>query len=262
MINAILIYIHLSLFCVTGWLDKPPLDRQLKNNDITTLDFKVHDTLISFSGFWVNERYIKDIKSSKSPRKSQGNDESCITIPNKTLQIMRIVWGFHDGGEDLVVVKNGNNYQLWDGELKEKFKDIKIISKTKIKIGNNYFVKLETTDKAITDSNPKILEEILFKGTYHSGNGKIVEFKANGQIKGLDNFTHYDPVIDYVGDPDLDVDQISLGKSQNKTNLFGFKFQKSTLLIYQLKCIEYDSANNKCAKVSYGHLIYKLLRIK
>ena len=230
-----------------------------KKQSNSIVEFKTLDTTISFAGFWVIERYVNDIKKTQSARQSQGSDESCITIPERTLQVTRMVWGFHDGGADLVIVKDGDNYQLWDSELKEKAKDIEIISNDKIKIGNKDFIKISCVDNTVTNSNPTILEEILFKGKYRSDNGATIEFKANGQISGLDNFSYYSAIIDYSG-PALDIDQIALGQSKNTTNLFGYKFNKDTLSIYKITCTDYDSTNNMCGVVDYGELTYKLWR--
>jgi len=63
-----------------------------------TSDFRTLDTSLSFAGLWVNETYIDNIRKTRSPRQSQDVMESCITIPSRTLQVTRMVEGFHRRG--------------------------------------------------------------------------------------------------------------------------------------------------------------------
>jgi len=218
----------------------------------TTEDFKSLETIIPFAGFWVNERYLNDIKKSKSPRESQGFYESCITIPERTLQVTRMVWGFHDGGADLVVVKNKDRYQFYykyNDTIRDFAQDIEIISKEKIKIGDNFFIK----------TNSNFLEEILFKSKYVDSNGTTVEFTATGKVVGLGDYKIYRPLYDYNAEG-MNVDQIALLQTEKDGKLFGFKFNADTLLIYELNCLQYDSLNNMCVVVDFGQMTFKLTR--
>ena len=123
-------------------------------------------------------------------------------------------------------------------------------------MGDKTFVKINSSKKLDTE---QILEEILFKGKYTNSEGKTIEFKPNGQIVGLDKFHFYDPIIDYF-DEGMQVDQIRIGNSQNELDYYGFKFNKDTLSLYKLNCIEFDSTSNNCGIVEYGQLIHKLWR--
>lgn len=222
-------------------------------------DFKTLDTAIFFNGFWVNEHYLLEIKKSKSARKAQGADESCITIPERTLQTTQMIWGFHDGGEDLLVLKNGNQYELWDAGLKHKLQNIELVSNERIKIDNKYFIKIELENNSPWNANPPILEEILFKGKYRLENGNEVEWKANGQISGMDPYMYYSGIVDF-SDPGLNIDQLKLGESKDKMELFAYTFHQDTLLIYETNCTNYDSLNHMCTRVEYGKLRLKLLK--
>jgi hypothetical protein len=42
--------------------------RQQKSVPTTSIDFKTYDTTLSFSGYWLTEKYIKDIRKNKSPK--------------------------------------------------------------------------------------------------------------------------------------------------------------------------------------------------
>src|SRR5688572_32789767 len=71
----------------------------------------VKDT-VPFAGFWILEQYVKDLQESGSPRQSLTGGETCILIPGHTMERTCMVYGFHDGGADMAVVKNGDKYQL------------------------------------------------------------------------------------------------------------------------------------------------------
>ena len=88
--------------------------------------------MVPFSGFWINEVYIKNIERTKSPKESQKLPESCITIPNRTLQATSMISGFHEGSAEMVMLKKNNNFQLYyryDDTIRNLVYDIQILSK-------------------------------------------------------------------------------------------------------------------------------------
>jgi hypothetical protein len=225
---------------------------------VSKYDFKLSHAPLSFSGLWVNEKYVINIKKDKSPRSSQDISESCISIPDSTLEVTNMISGFHEGAADLVVVKNGDRYELYDKGFADPARIIELISTDKIKIGDKTFIKLKHPNKKRNDLN--ILGELLFSGHYKLDNGKDVEFNLDGHISGLDSLNYYEPIIDYVGSG-MDVDQIELGAREKQLQPFGFKFKSDSLFIYKLHCVEgYDSVTKECGVVEFGDLKYKLLR--
>jgi hypothetical protein len=216
------------------------------------------DTALSFSGVWVNEAYINRIKVNRSPRLSQRNEKSCIVIPLKTLMVTRMIYGFHDGGGEVMFTKNGDDYSLCDAVSKKIYDSVKVISPTRIRIGDQYFYRLKNQDTTL--NNLGVLEEILFKGRYRMTNGNEVEFLEDGSVKGLDSFQVYSPSIDYTTDA-RDVDHVLLGLSMKKFHDFGFLFNKDTLHIYKVTCVEYDSASHICEKEVLGDQIYELTKL-
>lgn len=215
-----------------------------------TKDFKTLDTVVSFSGFWLNENYIKTLLRTKSPRQSQNEDANCITIPNRTLEVTRIVGGLHDGAADMIVVKKPDKYQFYykyNDTIRDVAYDIKLTSKEKIKIGRDTYQK----------TSENFLEDLLFKGHYSSDKVADIEFTGNGKVKGLENYKSYGVVSDYM-DEGCDVDQVFLWNDDKHRDGFGFKFIGDSLFIYKLKCLEYDSVADMCAKVDFGQLTYRL----
>lgn len=215
---------------------------------------------MSISGSWLSEACFNSIIESKSPRKSQDGSHY-IVIPGKTLQQTTMIYNFHEGGASLVILKNNEHYEFWwmqDDRFAQKVYEVKIISQSKICIGDKVFVKISSS----TDTdNYKVLEDILFKGIYTDTDKNRIEFTGNGQIIGLDDFHFYDPIVDYY-DEGMQVDQILLGNSKNDRDYFGFKFQGDTLELYMLNCVEHGNDSNDCEIVEYGQLIHKLWRQK
>lgn len=215
--------------------------------------FKKLDTVVPFTGFWLNEIYINNIAKTGSPRACQNLSECCIDIPGRTLQSTSMIYGFHEGGQEIVVVCDLQNFRLYykDNDTINKLAyDIQVISDKKIKIGSNTFIK---TDR-------RFLEDILFSGEYIDGTGARIQFLKNGQINGLGNFITYEPIYDYM-DAGKDVDLINL-KENNKTSFpYGFRFNKDTLFIYNLNCETFDSTENVCLESSLGTIKFKLIRV-
>lgn len=215
-------------------------------------DFKTLDTVVPFAGFWVNETYVNNIKRTQSPRECQNLMESCITIPDRTLQPTSMVSGFHEGAGEMVVIKKDNTFQLYykyDDTIRNLAYEIKVISSEKLKIGKNTFIK----------TNENFLADILFSGDYQDSVKNTVQFLKDGHIKGLGAYTLCKPLYDYMG-PGMEVNLVQLGPTQEKLEDFGFKFIQDTLFIHNLNCLQRDSTDNSCLEVSMGDIKYKLVK--
>ena len=245
--------IRLSIFFLASTLLFACTSNNRKQKESFATYFKTLDTLVPFSGFWVNEVYVKNIERTKSPKECQNLPESCIKIPDRTLQVTSMISGFHEGAAEMTVLKNNDKFQLYykyDDTIRDLAYDVQIISKEKIKIGKTTFTK----------TNEKFLEDKLFSGEYLDSLGTKIQFLKDGHIIGLGNFAVYDAIYDYVG-PGMEVDQIDLGQNPKNMTHFGFKFIQDTLLIYKLNCLALDSADNTCLEVNLGDIKYKLTKI-
>jgi len=233
-----------GLLCSCSFNKKP------HEND-NSKSYEKLDTIVPFSGFWLNENYIETVLRTRSPRQSQNENANSIIIPKRTLEVTSIFGALHDGAADMIVVKKPDKYQFYykyDDTIWDVAYDIKLISKEKIKIGRD-------TYKKATENF--FLEDLLFKGHYSSDKGANIEFTGNGKVKGLDNYKSYGVVSDYI-DEGSDVDQVFLWNDDKHRDEFGFKFVGDSLFIYKIKCLEYDSVAKMCAKVDFGQLTYKL----
>jgi hypothetical protein len=232
-----------------------------KNTEQTSAaNFKTKDTTISFTGYWLCKDYFESINNFKSPKKAQDNS-AFIFIPDRTIKQTMMIGNFHEGGPTLTILSNGDHYELWEiqeDSLTQQLDKIEIIDETNIKIGDRVFVKINPLQ---SDNGSRILEEILFKGTYTNALGTAIEFKNNGQIIGLDNFKIYEPIIDYI-DAGMQVDQIGFGQSKDELEYFGFMFNKDTLELFKLNCLTFDSTDNRCVEVELGQQTHKLWKKK
>jgi hypothetical protein len=220
--------------------------------------FKTFDTAVYFSGFYVSENYLKLVNQTKSLKLAQDSG-LCIEIPQRTLRTAMIGYHFHEG-VGYYTVKRGEKYQLIMAPPNDSIKDldtvyshainIDLISSGKIKIGTEYFDKIKSAN---------VGEELLFAGKYQSETGSAVEFTGDGKVSGLDDYKTYSVMIDYY-DEARDVDQVLLGTTKQDQKEFAFKIKKDTLLIYELKCLEYDKESKMCGSVGFGKLKYSLIK--
>jgi hypothetical protein len=220
--------------------------RNLNNNRNTAN----YDSIVPFSGLWVNEKYINTINETKSPLLSQESvNESFIYIPEKLDQRTTMIYNFHVGGADLTIHKKDNEYYFYTLDLETEIE--------KVALKNGKLIKNKIAFIKIDESTSKgILESVLFKGQYQL-DSTLIEFQDNGQITGWKEFNEYIPVIDYSG-PGLNVDQIIFKTIDKRIIIKGFKFIKDSLFLYDLNCVEYDSINNECGTVSLGWIKYKM----
>ncbi len=247
-----------SLLIVFGCTNDP---RQSDKALESTPDVKKGEQQIPLAGNWLNENYYNSIIEDKSPKRAQKICEFCfIKIPANTSQSSQILLNFHEAITDVSLVTKNGQYQLWenqDGNPVRLIDSITMKTNNKIKIGDDYFIKIN----AMAEDLPyKVLEQILFKGTYLTEEGTYIGFTKTGEISGLANYKYYAPVIDY-NDIGLDVDQIKLGKTKAQMETFAFKYKKNNLQLYTVKCKSRD-ASGICVEVGFGEQKYFLKKSK
>lgn len=145
--------------------------------------FKTARNALGFAGIWVNEIYVNSIRKNRSPKQDQGLMNSSINIPDSTLTTTSMISGFHEGSSEMVVVKDGNRYWFYDPELTTPNDVIQVLSPKRLRIGDQYFLKIEHGD--MNKYEWSILNEILFAGKYQNQEGKEVVFSFDGHISGL-----------------------------------------------------------------------------
>jgi len=107
--------------------------------ELSKLKARFSDTSIPFEGLWVNEHYVNEIKAGKAIRDCQDTETTCIVVPRRTLQVTRIIFGFHEGGPSLVLVKQGSEYfahDLYDGNLVDT---LHVLAGKRLKFVRDYY---------------------------------------------------------------------------------------------------------------------------
>jgi hypothetical protein len=216
---------------------------------------------IPFAGDWLNEKYFDLIRDKRSPRDAQEKVENVfIQIPGHMRDTTVMVYGFHESGPDIVIVKKDNQYELWEiqgDSLDRKAWTAQVIDADHLQLGEDRFVKINSAHGAYNEA--LILEEILFKGHYKLKGGGEVEFKNTGEVTGLGNYKYYRVLSDYL-DAGLDVNQVWLGETRDSMEYYGFKSKDKTLDIYKLKCLEYNKEDKRCEQVDFGKVAWSLTK--
>jgi hypothetical protein len=225
---------------------------------LSKLKTKFEDAPIPFKGVWVNEHYVNGIRQGKSLHESQDTGTRCIVIPARTLQITRWIYGFHEGGEGVVLIKKGSGhftYSLYSGRCVDT---LWTLANERMRIGRDYYIRLGEEDS--TSSDLGVLEQLLFAGQYTRLNARgTAVFAKNGKIEGLDSLGWYEPVIDYVG-YSTNIDHIKLGRDKEHLNDYGLRFVGDTMMIYSIDCMQH--ADGACVSDTFGHQMYILQKLK
>ena len=237
-----------------------PVNSNEDSIELSKLKKRFSDTSIPFEGLWVNEHYVNEIKSGKPIRESQDTETKCIVIPRRTLQVTRIIFGFHDGGQSLVFVKNGLEYfayALYDGRCVDT---LHVLAGERLKFGRDYYVRLGEEDSTLPDLG--VLEQLVFAGKYKLPDAAgTVSFEKNGKIDGLDSLSWYEPAIDYADwGYETKLDHIRIGADRKHLHDYGFRFAGNTLEIYTIDCLK--QAGNACVLDTLGRQVYALQKME
>jgi hypothetical protein len=216
---------------------------------------------IPFAGDWLNEQYFNLIRDHRSPRDAQEKVENCfIRIPAHLKDTTVMVYGFHESGPDIVIVKKNDQYELWEVQgdsLDRKAWTAQVVDENHLQLGQDRFVKINCSHGVYDE--PLILEEILFSGHYQLKGGGDVEFKNTGEVTGLGHYQYYRVLTDYL-DAGLDVDQVWLGDNLDSMDYYGFKSKDKTLQLFALKCLEYNKEDKRCEQVDFGKLAWSMTK--
>lgn len=95
-----------SLLLVLGILVTSCSKSEQQGDSGAATDSKTTSVILPFSGYWLSETYFNDIKTHQSPQKSQeGSEDVFVVIPDSTLLPTMMVWNFHEGSEEITVLK-------------------------------------------------------------------------------------------------------------------------------------------------------------
>lgn len=214
---------------------------------------------LPFAGDYIHTQYIEALKQSWSPRTSQELiEEVFIHIPSTTAERTTMVYGFHEVGPMLEFVKHDDVYEVWEVQgdtLHEKLYEVIIVDSLHVRLGDDVFRR---TDITTLDQQPLVAEGLLFAGQYMLEK-KPVTFLPNGEVTGLDGYTKYKVLTDYL-DAGLQVDQVGLGHHRDSLTYFAFKMNADQLQLFELRCLTRDESDDRCVEVDFGKLKYRFHR--
>jgi hypothetical protein len=222
-------------------------------------DFKKLDTALYFAGLWVNEQYVNDVIHTRRPSEVEVPEIACIIMPARTLKQTSLILGFHEG-QEVVVLKNEKNYEIWDQPVQNRLQEIELISDTKLKLGYDTFVKLKSGDISAEKNPYNIVDILLFAGKYRDDQGKVVEFTTDGKIKGIPGINVYEAWLDYATSEAV-TDQLSMGASLETMKDYAFRFDNNKLTIFSMKCKEMGQ-DSSCVEYAVGDRFLTLTREK
>ncbi|MCG2613752.1 hypothetical protein LZZ85_05650 [Terrimonas sp. NA20] len=226
---------------------------------VQTKDFKKLDTALYFAGLWVNEQYVNDVTHTRRPGNVEVPENACIIMPVKTLKETSLILGFHEG-QEVVILKNGNKYEIWDKPVLNKLQDIELISETRLKLGFDTFIKLKSGDLSAEKNPYNIVDILLFAGKYRDEHGATVEFSTDGKVKGIPGINAYEAWLDYATSEAV-TDQMSMGATPETMKDYAFRFDKDRLMIFHLKCRSMGQ-DSICMEYAIGDRYLTLTREK
>ena len=210
-------------------------------------------------GFWINMAYLQKLQAGKTPLfeiQKIGIAENGVTSFEISDSSASAGFNFHEGMACTLKNVSQNHFEILNAENNnEKAFDLEVISKTYIKIGKTEMSKVGTAKNGVD-----ALDYLLIGGKYSLDN-KTVELKEDGTISGLENYTHYSILYDYIGEENAP-DQLELSTDDEVSTYFAFKNDKQTktiLSIFDLKCMKKEG--DDCLKTGIGKLHWKLVQI-
>ena len=207
---------------------------------------------IELQGFWINDAYLQRLQEGKmslSEIQKIEITENKVTSFEISDSSASANFNFHEGMACTLKNKDLNHYEVLNTDNNNvKAYDLEVTSKEHIKIGKTNMSKIGNA-KANVDA----LNFQLVGGKYLLNN-KAVELKEDGSIIGLEKYTHYAVLYDYIGEVNAP-DQLALSINDKVPTYFAFKIDKQAktgLSIFDLKCLK--KVGNDCMKSGVAKL--------
>jgi hypothetical protein len=206
-------------------------------------------------GYWIDAAYLKLLENGTSFCKAQESITAKVTTIEVKDTAAMIGYGFHEGMACAFKETGKTHYEILNVENKnEKAYDLDVVDANTIKVDSVILTKIGTANNGVA-----VLDFRLVGGTYTLKNGKTnVLLKEDGTVEGLDAFTNYTLLYDYVGEQNPP-NQIGFSKGEDNFTYFVFEKKKNGLSIFEYKCIKEDAGY--CLKSTKGKLRWELTKV-
>lgn len=209
----------------------------------------------ALAGCWINDAWWQLLQESQSPKKAaEKADIPVVTIyKDSTGWRADVVYGWHEG-LPLALKANGDKFELInDSYENQKMHELALQPDGSLHLDSFVMVRLgDNTEEAWS-----VVLNTMLGGTY-TAKGKTgeVKFSADGSVRGLDDFTRYDMLPDYVVD-EVGADQMMFYKNDNMPIFCVFELKGSSLKIFEVK---EDKDEYGISTFSKGPLLYDLTK--
>lgn len=247
-----------------------------------------NELLPLFKGIWILSEYKKDLMKTKSPKKSFEKQKDITEMmfwydfKDDTLKVPSEhngVWAYSfnilsSKGKSIKSLKtdigyphcpSGNNFCFCDIEAEvnevDTFLNICVYDSKCNLYKKLKFEKIWSipSRKDFAAGSGYFINQLLFSGKYITMNpdiNKVVTFKANGSVNGLDGYSYY-TVEKHFHDLEFNNhDNIMLCNDYLKCDKYLYTFVKDTIFFYNPIVIDEDK------RIEFGDLEFMLLRLK
>lgn len=183
----------------------------------------------ALEGFWVNDAWWKLLQATQSPKEAsdKAGISSVVIQQDSTLWVADVSYGWHEGMRYSLKSKAGGfdliNYMGDNEKMHELYPQsdgtLRIDSFVMVRIGD-------------VETGWQIVPYTILGGSYtRKGTSAKVEFKADGTVTGLGDYSNYDILADYVTD-EIGADQMTLWQGEEPSDFFVFEKKDGKLLLY------------------------------
>jgi hypothetical protein len=224
-----------------------------QNNSTGNKDEAAADAAV-LEGFWVNDAWWQVLQQSKSPLNAmpEADIAAVVVQQDSNIWVADLSYGWHEGMR-FGLQAAGDAFHLTDPYENNKVKHrLSLQPDGSLHLDSLAFVRIGDSRNGYDAIPASILA-----GTYSlAGTTGLVTFNPDGSLAGLDNYTQYDLLIDYVTD-EIGSDQLMLDTGEEDPDFYAFQFKGNQLII---SSIELSGESEEYPTYKVGNVKYVLTK--